>query len=168
MSKPSDTRPAQQLDPRGPRFTASVTLAVFVAVLLTAPGIAGIVLLAIQASLFAIGASWGVQFTPTAYVFKSVIRPRLSAPDHLEDPQPPRFAQGIGLGFALVALSGYLTEVTLLGQIAAGFALAAALLNAVFGLCLGCELYLLLARARLSYRNNPTTNEEANKEEVTA
>jgi hypothetical protein len=110
-----------------------------------------------------------VQFTPTAYVFKKVIRPRLSAPDHLEDPQPPRFAQTVGLGFSLVALAGYLTEVTLLGQIAAGFALAAAFLNAVFGLCLGCELYLLLARARPFHRTKTTTTtDESNKEEVAA
>jgi hypothetical protein len=163
---------SSQIDPRGPRFTASVTLVVFAVVLLTAPATAGIVLLAIQTAFFAIGAARGVQFTPTAYVFKKLIRPRLSAPDHLEDPQPPRFAQTIGLGFSLVALAGYLTDVTLLGQIAAGFALAAAFLNAVFGLCLGCELYLLLARARRSSRSTtsttPTTTEVPTKEEVVA
>jgi Domain of unknown function (DUF4395) len=32
--------------------------------------------------------------------------------------------------------------------VAAALALIAALLNAVFGLCLGCELYLLLVRLR--------------------
>ncbi|RNL77501.1 DUF4395 domain-containing protein [Nocardioides marmorisolisilvae] len=160
-----------QIDPRGPRFTASVTLVVFAVVLLTAPATAGIVLLAIQTVFFAIGAARGVQFTPTAYVFKKLVRPRLSAPDHLEDPQPPRFAQTVGLGFSLVALAGYLTGATLLGQIASGFALAAAVLNAVFGFCLGCELYLLLVRARPSSARtnstNPTTN-ESNKEEVAA
>src|SRR5215467_11623765 len=72
-----------QIDPRGPRFTASVTLVVFAVVLLTAPATAGIVLLAIQTAFFAIGAARGVQFTPTAYVFKKLVRPRLSAPDHL-------------------------------------------------------------------------------------
>jgi hypothetical protein len=36
--------------------------------------------------------------------------------------------------------------VDLLGAVATGFALAAAFLNAVFGLCLGCELYLLIRR----------------------
>lgn len=163
---------SHQIDPRGPRFTASVTLVVFAAVLLTAPGTVGIVLLAIQTAFFAIGAGRGVQFTPTAYLFKSLIRPRLAAPDHLEDAAPPRFAQTIGLGFALVALAGYLTGATLLGQIAAGFALIAAVLNAVFGLCLGCELYLLLARTRPLFRNHPTTDDStkssANKEEVVA
>ena len=141
------SEPSLQIDPRGPRFTAGVTLVVFAVVLLTAPSTAGIVLLAVQTAFFAIGAARGVQSTPTAYVFKKLVRPRLSAPDHLEDPQPPRFAQTLGLGFAL----------------------AAAVLNAVFGFCLGCELYLLLARARPSGRkNHPTTNAEANKEEVTA
>ena len=76
-----------------------------------------------------------------------MVRPRLGAPAHLEDPEPPRFAQGVGLGFALVGLVGYLSGATLLGAIATGFALAAALLNAVFGFCLGCEMYLLLKRA---------------------
>ena len=154
------------IDPRGPRFTAGVTLVVFAVVLLTAPAPVGIVLLAVQTAFFAIGAVRGVQLTPTAYVFKKVVRPRLSAPDHLEDPQPPRFAQTVGLGFSLVALAGYLTGATLLGQIASGFALAAAILNAVFGFCLGCELYLLLARLRPAGRTIPTT--ATNKEEVAA
>ena len=167
MSEPQE-RPALQIDPRGPRFTASVTLAVFVAVLLTAPSTPGIVLLAVQTAFFAIGAARGVQHTPTAYLFKLVVRPRLSAPDHLEDAAPPRFAQTVGLGFSLVALTGYLVGPTLLGQVAAGFALAAALLNAVFGFCLGCELYLLLVRARpAGWKFHPTTN-ETNKEEVAA
>lgn len=33
-------------------------------------------------------------------------------------------------------------------EIGAALALVAAFLNATFGLCLGCELYLLLRRAR--------------------
>ena len=70
-----------------------------------------------------------------------------AAPSELEDPRPPRFAQAVGLGFAVVGLVGFLTGLTALGLVATGFALAAALLNAVFGFCLGCEIYLLLQRA---------------------
>ena len=103
-------------------------------------------LTAVQAALFAIGATRGVQRTPHAWLFRTVVRPRLSAPEDLEDPAPPRFAQAVGLAFALVALVGYLTGLTLLGQVATGFALVAALLNAVFGFCLGCEMYLLIRR----------------------
>ena len=139
--------PSTQIDPRGPRFTAAVTLVVFAVVLLTAPAPLGVVLLALQTAFFAIGAGRGVQHTPTAYVFRTLVRPRLSAPAHLEDAAPPRFAQTVGLGFTVVALAGYLLGVDLLGSIATGFALAAAFLNAAFGLCLGCEVYLLLRRA---------------------
>jgi hypothetical protein len=163
------TSPRPQIDPRGPRFTAAVTLAVFAVVLLAAPAPLGIALLAVQTVFFAVGAGRGVQHTPTAYVFRKLIRPRLAAPDHLEDPEPPRFAQSVGLVFAAVALVGYLADVTLLGQVAAGFALAAALLNAVFGFCLGCEMYLLIGRLRAATTHrNLTITTESHKEEVTA
>ncbi len=134
------------IDPRGPRFVASVTAVVLAIVLLTAPGPVGLALLAVQALLFAWGAAAGVQQTPLSLVFRTLVRPRLAAPDHLEDPAPPRFAQGVGLAFAVVALAGFLAGADLLGFVATGFALVAALLNGVVGLCLGCEVYLLVKR----------------------
>jgi hypothetical protein len=136
-----------QIDPRGPQFNAILTSVVLALVLLTAPGAVGVTLLVIQTALFAAGVVLGVQRTPAAWLFRTFVRPRLGAPAHLEDPQPPRFAQGVGLVFAVVGLVGYLSGLTLLGAIATGFALIAALLNAVFGLCLGCEMYLLIQRA---------------------
>ena len=139
--------PSPQIDPRGQQFAAAVTSLVLVAVLLTAPGPLGITLLAAQAALFATAVLRGVQRTPVAAVFRAVVRPRLAPPAHLEDPEPPRFAQGVGLVFALVALVGFLSGATTLGYVATGFALVAALLNATIGLCLGCEVYLLGRRA---------------------
>jgi len=150
-----------QIDPRGPRFNATVTTVVLAVVLLSAPRVVGTSLLALQAVLFALGATLGVQRTPAAYLFKYFVRPRLSAPSHLEDPQPPRFAQAVGLAFAVVALVGYLSGATLLGAIATGFALAAAVLNAVFGFCLGCELYLLIRRVAPTHRNPAVAPEPA-------
>lgn len=138
---------ATGIDPRGPQVAAALTSVVLVTVLLLAPGPVGLVLLAAQAALFAVGGTRGVQHTPYSWVFRTVVRPRLSAPDELEDPAPPRFAQAVGLGFAVVGLAGYLLGLDLLGEIAVGFALLAALLNAIFRLCLGCEMYLLLKRA---------------------
>ncbi|WP_030484805.1 DUF4395 domain-containing protein [Nocardioides aequoreus] len=132
-----------QLDPRGPQLNAVLTSVVLALVLLTAPAAAGVALLALQAALFATGVVLGVQRTPAAWLFRRFVRPRLAAPTHLEDPAPPRFAQGVGLAFALVGLVGYLSGLTVLGAVATGAALVAALLNAVFGLCLGCETYLL-------------------------
>ena len=84
------------IDPRGPRFTAGATVVIAAVVLLTAPSTFATVLVAVQTALFAIGALRGVQHTPTAYVFRTLVRPRLAAPDHLEDPAPPRFAQAVG------------------------------------------------------------------------
>lgn len=135
-----------QIDPRGPRFAATVTTIVLAAVLLTAPGPVATALLAAQAAVFAVGAVRGIQHTPYAWFFRAVIRPRLAPPAHLEDAAPPRFAQAVGLGFAVVGLLGLVAGVTAVGLVAVGFALAAALLNAAFGFCLGCELYLLRAR----------------------
>lgn len=136
-----------RIDPRGARFAAALTTVVLAAALLLAPSAATVALLAVQGVVFAVGALRGVQHTPYSLAFRRLVRPRLGAPAELEDAAPPRFAQSVGLGFTVVALAGYLLGVDLLGSIATGFALAAAFLNAAFGLCLGCEVYLLLRRA---------------------
>ena len=154
-TRPPVAEAAPQIDPRGQQFAAAVTVVVLAAVLLLAPGPIGIGLLVVQTVVFAIGAGLGVQRTPHALVFRTLVRPRLGAPTELEDAAPPRFAQGVGLAFAVVALVAFLAGATTVGLVATGFALAAALLNAVFGFCLGCEMYLLLKRAssRLSSRS---------------
>jgi len=146
-----------EIDPRGPQFNAILTSVVLALSLLTAPGTVGVVLLALQAVLFAVAVALGVQRTPAAFLFRRFVRPRLSAPTHLEDPAPPRFAQGVGLAFTLVGLAGYLAGAPLLGAVATGFALAAALLNAVFGFCLGCEMYLLIRRVAPARSTSTTT-----------
>jgi hypothetical protein len=121
-----------------------VTTVVLAAVLLTDSGW----LLAAQAVVFALGAGAGLAFSPYGVVFRRLIRPRLGPPTAMEDAAPPRFAQAVGLVFAVVGTAGFAAGVPVLGVVATAFALAAALLNAAFGLCLGCEMYLLLVRAR--------------------
>jgi hypothetical protein len=59
---------------------------------------------------------------------------------------PPRFAQGVGLVISIVGVIGYAAGVTALGMAAAAAGLVAAFLNGIFGLCLGCEMYLLIRR----------------------
>ncbi len=135
-----------KIDPRGQRFAAALTTVVLAVVLLAAPSAVAVALLAVQAVLFAAGAFAGPASTPYALLFKTLVRPRLGAPTELEDAAPPRFAQAVGLAFAVVALAGYLSGATLLGAIATGFALGAAFLNAAFGFCLGCEVYLVVRR----------------------
>jgi hypothetical protein len=131
------------IDVRGPRFGAVLTSVVLAAVLISGNGW----LLAFQALVFAVGAAVGVVRSPYAWLFKVAVRPRLAPPREFEDARPPRFAQGVGLFFALVGLAGYAVGPQWLGMAATGCALAAAFLNAAFGYCLGCEVYLLLRRA---------------------
>ncbi|MGI9155950.1 MAG: DUF4395 domain-containing protein, partial [Marmoricola sp.] len=141
MSQPS-TDPAQgRIDPRGPQFAATLTSVLLVVVLLTSPAALGVALLAVQALLFGLGLALGVQKGPWALLFRRLVRPRLAPPSYLEDAAPPRFAQGVGLVFAVVALAGYLIGIPVVGAVATGFALTAALLNAVLRFCLGCEMY---------------------------
>jgi hypothetical protein len=142
---PLEAHSAVGIDSRGPRLTAGITAVVLTAILLL-PSPWAAVLAGVQAVLFAIGATRGVQRTPHAWLFRTVVRPRLAPPEELEDPAPPRFAQGVGLVFTLVALVAFTAGATLLGQVGIGLALVAALLNAVFRFCLGCELYLLIKR----------------------
>jgi hypothetical protein len=132
------------IDPRGPRFAAGITTVVLAITLLTGSGW----LLAVQVAVFAIGAVWGVSASPYGWVFRRLVRPRLGPPGELEDPRPPRFAQTVGLVVTGAGLA--LAWVPWAVEVAAGLALIAAFLNAFFGLCLGCELYLLLRRPRVA------------------
>jgi hypothetical protein len=157
-----------RIDPRGPRFAATVTSALLAAVLLTAPSAAAVAVLTVQTVVFGLGAALGVQRTPYAWLFKRLVRPRLAPPAELEDERPPRFAQTVGLVFALVALAGFVTGLTGLGLVATGLALGAALLNAAFGLCLGCELYLLGRRVLPAGRTPENDNQHTDNGAVPA
>ena len=133
-----------EIDARGPRFSAALTTVVLALALVT-----GWVWLAtVQAVVFAIGAIKGPQFTPYAFIYRSFIKPRLKSPLRTEDVRPPKFAQAIGLLFALVALAGAATGTSVVFTVAVAAALAAAFLNAAFDFCLGCQVYLILARLR--------------------
>ncbi|HEU0127051.1 MAG TPA: DUF4395 domain-containing protein [Pseudonocardiaceae bacterium] len=133
------------IDPRGPRFAAWVTTAVLVVVLLTDSAM----LLAAQAVVFAIGAFAGLHVHPYGLLYRALVAPRLAPPTERENPAPVRFSQGLGFVFAAVGVLGYATGLTTLGMTATALALAAAFLNAAFGFCAGCEIYLRLpARLR--------------------
>lgn len=142
----ASTRTAVGVDPRGPRFAAGLTAVVLALALVLHATAVGVVLLAVQTVVFGIGAFRGPSATPYAVVYRRLVRPRLGPPAELEDVRPLRFAQSVGLGFSLVGLLG-LALVPVVGVLAIAAAFVAAFLNAVFGYCLGCEVYLLLRRA---------------------
>jgi uncharacterized iron-regulated membrane protein len=134
----------QGIDPRGPRFAAAITTVVLaLAFVLDSAWVLGF-----QVLVFAVAAIAGLQWSPYAWLYRTLVRPRLAPPAELEDPAPPRFAQAVGLVVAGLGLVFAVAGVDLAVEVGAGLAFIAAALNAVFGLCLGCELYLLLARLR--------------------
>lgn len=132
------------IDARGPRFNqaciAAVLLVAFVGNWpLVVPGVA-VALLA--------GAALGPRFGPFLAFFATVVKPRLGPPSELEDPRPPRFAAAFG---ALVLAAA--TVAILADQVDLGWALALAVavlagLAAGSGICVGCEIYLVIARMR--------------------
>ncbi|MET0700888.1 MAG: DUF4395 domain-containing protein [Mycobacterium sp.] len=146
----STTNTADQVDVRGPRFVAWVTTGVLIATLVVAAfsPAAAAVILGIQTVVFAIGAWRGPRRHPYGLVFAKFVAPRLSAVTEREPVPPLKFAQLVGLVFAVVGTAGFAFGIPLLGLIATAFALFAAFLNAAFGICLGCQLYPFVARVR--------------------
>jgi hypothetical protein len=138
--KPSPTG----IDPRGPRFGAAITTVVLAIALLTG----SVWVLALQALMFGWASAAGVARAPYGYLFRTLVQPRLAPTSEREDPAPPRFAQTVGLVVTGIGLALSIAGVGLAVEVSAAVALVAAVLNAGFGFCIGCEMYLLLARLR--------------------
>ncbi|WP_449278504.1 DUF4395 family protein [Leucobacter sp. GX24907] len=159
------TRPVGAIDPRGPRVSAAITSALLLAgTYLAAIGSSatgrlgeltvldraadpGFLLLALVALLFA----WSLiapRTQPLSAFYRTLVQPRLRPSEEWEDPRPPRFAQGVGLVVVSVGLLLHLAGLPWALVVAGAAAFLAAFLNAAFGFCLGCEIYLLLLRIR--------------------
>ncbi len=139
-----------RVDVRGPRFAAWLTTAVLLLTLIVsaASPLAAALILGVQAVIFAIGAIGGPRRHPYGRVFARVVAPRLGPVTEREPVAPLKFAQLVGLIFAVVGVVGFAVGAVVLGLIATAAALVAAFLNAAFGICLGCQLYPLVARLR--------------------
>jgi hypothetical protein len=143
-----------RVDVRGPRFAAWVTTVVLVVTLIVSAVSprAAAVILGLQAVVFAIGALGGPRRHPYGRVFATVVAPRLGPVTEREPVPPLKFAQLVGLVFAVCGVAGFVAGALLPGVIATAAASVAAFLNAAFGICLGCQLYPLLARFRPTAR----------------
>jgi len=146
----STTTQPDRVDVRGPRFAAWVTTAVLVVapIVSAASPLAAAIILGLQAVVFAIGALGGPRQHPYGRVFATVVAPRLGPVNEREPVPPLKFAQLVGFVFAACGVAGFAAGASLVGVIATAAALAAAFLNAAFGICLGCQLYPLVARFR--------------------
>lgn len=149
-TEPTPARAASgdlQIDVRGPRFGAAVTLVLAIIALLLGATTAGIVVMAVLSLLFVPGAVVGPQATLQATVFKRLVLPRLEPTSKTESFRAPRFAQQIGLAFSVLAVIFGALDVSVAFFIFTGFVTVASFLNAVFNFCLGCEIYLLVKRS---------------------
>ncbi len=146
----STTTQPDRVDVRGPRFAAWVTTAVLVVapIVSAASPLAAAIILGLQAVVFAIGALGGPRQHPYGRMFATVVAPRLGPVEEREPVPPLKFAQLVGFVFAACGVAGFAAGASLVGVIATAAALVAAFLNAAFGICLGCQLYPLVARFR--------------------
>ena len=143
MSLGTKNKSVPLIDARGPRYSAALTTIVLSAALITESNL----IIGFQFAVFLSAVILGLRRSIYGFLYRNLIQPRLSGPIPSEDQRAPRFAQLIGALFALTALIGGLAGNSALFLIATGFALSAAFLNAAFGFCLGCQIYLRLVRA---------------------
>ena len=143
MSVSTKSKTVPLIDARGPRYSAALTTIVLSAALITESNL----IIGFQFAVFLSAVLFGLRRSIYGLLYRNLIQPRLSGPVPSEYESAPRFAQLIGALFALTALIGGLAGNSTLFLIATGFALSAAFLNAAFGFCLGCQIYLRLVRA---------------------
>jgi hypothetical protein len=132
------------IDPRGPRLNQAVLCVALLAgfvfnVWIVAPVFAVVLFL---------GAAFGPAYGPILRFYAVVVKPRLGPPSELEDPRPPRFAATIGVVFLVLASAAFLGDSDTLGWILALIVAGLAGLAASTGICVGCELWLMIARRR--------------------
>ncbi len=137
------TTPAP-IDPRAPRFNQAVLTIVLLAAFVGDLRF----LVPVMAVVLFLGAAFGPRYGPFLRLYGEVIRPRLGPPKHLEDPRAPRFAATLGTVFLVLATVAFVLDAQVVAWALALVVAVLAGLAATSGLCIGCELYLFVARRR--------------------
>ena len=135
-------KPVVLIDARGPRYSAGITSVVLALALITESSY----VIGFQFAVFLSAVLFGLRRSIYGFIYRNLIQPRLKGVVPSEDQRAPRFAQLIGALFAFIALLGGVSGNSAVFLIATSFALGAAFLNAAFGFCLGCQIYLILLR----------------------
>jgi hypothetical protein len=104
-------------------------------------------LVALLALQFILGLTLGRRWCLPCLLYFEVIQPRIGE-GRLEDSRPPRFANQVGAAFLSVATIAFLAGAGTFGWVLALIVSTLALFSAMSGVCLGCEAYVLIARAR--------------------
>jgi hypothetical protein len=131
------------VDARAPRFNQAIIGTAALAAYL----VGWWPLLALAGLQLALTLTFGPRVCLGCLVYFKVVRPRLG-PGPIKDARPVRFANLVGLIFLSAASLAHLAHLPRLGWALGLIVAALALLAAVSGLCVGCEVYRLLARLR--------------------
>lgn len=138
------------IDARAPRFNQVVVgTGSVIAVVTGAWWLLG--LLAIQ---LAVGLAFGRRYCLPCVLYFEVIQPRFGEGE-IEDSRPPRFANIVGATFLAAATFAFAAGLTVVGTALGGMVAVLALLAAATGLCVGCELYKVVAKLRGVHPGSP-------------
>jgi Domain of unknown function (DUF4395) len=89
----------------------------------------------------------GPKLSPLGQFATRVAVPRLPFSERPVPGPPKRFAQGIGATLTLLAVLAWLAGAPTVADVLVGLLIAAAVLESVFGVCLGCMAFARLMRA---------------------
>lgn len=131
------------IDARAPRFNQA-TVGVLSTVALATGWWWLLGLLALQ---LIVGLRFGRRWCLPCVFYFEVVQPRRGEGE-IEDARPPRFANIVGAIFLSAATAAHIVGLSTLGWILAGIVAALALLAAATGICVGCEMYKMVARMR--------------------
>jgi hypothetical protein len=146
MGRPRTADPYRDtdvIDARAPRFNQVVVGTVSLVAVLTGQWW----LLTLLALQLIVGLRFGRRLClPCAFYFE-VIQPRFGEGE-IEDSRPPRFANIVGATFLSAATLAHLAGLSTLGWVLGGIVSALALFAAATGICVGCEMYKVIARLK--------------------
>ena len=138
-----DNQDLSVVDARAPRFNQTVVaLGATIAVLTGAWPI-----LTVLGAQLAVSVLFGRKYCLPCVFYFEVVQPRFG-PGPLEDSRAPRFANIIGAIFLLTASLAFLTGFPTVGLALGATVAVLATLAATTGLCVGCELYRIIAKVR--------------------
>jgi len=90
--------------------------------------------------------STGPAFSPLALLATKVLTPRIKTDHRMVAGPPKRFAQFVGLVFTSTAAVLWLFDFGVASRVVAAALVAAAVLESVFAICLGCIMFSWMMR----------------------
>ena len=153
MDRPRTADPYRDLDvidARAPRFNQIVVGSVSAIALLTGAWW----LLGLLALQLVVGLTFGRRYCLPCVAYFELIQPRLGEGE-IEDSRPPRFANIVGAVFLSSATFAFAAGLSAVGTVLGAMVAVLALLAATTGLCVGCEMYRIVAKVRGVHPGSP-------------